>query len=54
MEVETLLNVEEGKLKEKVCDAIEDRAVKFEATKNDDGTWTVKTTFRASEALAEC
>ena len=46
MRVETLSNVEESKLKEKVCDAIEDRAVKFEATKNADGTWTVKTTFQ--------
>ena len=46
MRVETLPDVKESKLKEKICDAIKDRAVKFEATKNADGTWTVKTTFK--------
>ena len=46
MRVETLRNVEGRKLKEKADDAVKDRAVKFEATKNGDGrTWTVKTTF---------
>ena len=45
MRVETLRNVDDSELKERLCDAVKDGAVKFEATKNANGTWTVKKTF---------
>ena len=48
--VEKLYDVPEAELKKKADDAVQDNAVKFEATKNRDGdTWTVKTTFKVAE-----
>ena len=48
--VEKLYDVSDDKLKKKADDAIQDKAVKFKATKNKNGnTWTVKTTFKVDE-----
>lgn len=46
MRVETLKSVPSIRVKQKADDAVRDGAVKFEATKNANSTWTVKTTFK--------
>ena len=42
---ETLKKVPGDDVKIKAEDAVRDGAVKFEAIRDDNGTWTVKTTF---------
>ena len=45
MRVETLKNVAGSEVETKADDAVKDGAVKFEARKNANDTWTIETTF---------
>jgi len=45
MREEHFPNVPDDQVKTKADDAVQDGAVKFEATNNNDGTWDVTTTF---------